>query len=59
MKHEYYFPRLAGLLQSKIESLAYNTEITDLLRDFRDWRKVAEICEELVRQAKESAESED
>lgn len=59
MKYDYYYPRLAGALEGRLENLAYRSDLADLLKDRRDWIKIKEICAELVRQAKESAESED
>lgn len=56
MKDDYYYPRLAGALQSKLECLPYNSELYDLLKNREDWRKVKTICARLVAEALEIAE---
>lgn len=56
MKYEHYYPRLAGALQSKLECLAYNSELCDLLKNPEDWRKVKTICHRSVAEALELAQ---
>lgn len=56
---KHYYPRMTGILRAKLDCLAYNPEVTDLLRDFRDWPKLREIARKMVEDAEKIAREEE